>query len=117
MRGLKYMLLTKILLSEAADVASIVSGKLALKYSGAGRRHGVQRMRMRLPVDLTARRCGPGPGRHLEAMQAVASAFLKRSIADFEKALSDYALVARVARGGGCLCVRAGKQNCRWCRS
>jgi len=65
-RSLKYMLLMKILLNEAADVPSIVTGKLALTYAG----------------------------RDLEAMQAVASASLARSLADFEKALKDYAFVS-----------------------
>eukprot|EP00045_Choanoeca_perplexa_P005240 m.44431 g.44431 ORF g.44431 m.44431 type:complete len:434 (+) comp13012_c0_seq2:220-1521(+) len=62
LKGLKYMLLTKVLLEEAGDVPAIVSGKLALKYSG----------------------------RAIEAMQALATASLDRSIASFEKALQDY---------------------------
>ncbi|EDQ84550.1 uncharacterized protein MONBRDRAFT_12666 [Monosiga brevicollis MX1] len=62
LRGLKYMLLSKVLLKDAADVPAIVTGKLALKYSG----------------------------RDIEAMQAVAAADLKRSVANFERALKDY---------------------------
>eukprot|EP00730_Choanoeca_flexa_P017010 TRINITY_DN8135_c0_g1_i1.p1 TRINITY_DN8135_c0_g1~~TRINITY_DN8135_c0_g1_i1.p1 ORF type:complete len:434 (+),score=140.04 TRINITY_DN8135_c0_g1_i1:155-1456(+) len=62
LRGLKYMLLTKILLEEAGDVPAIMSGKLALKYSG----------------------------RDIEAMQALATAHLNRSVAEFEQALTDY---------------------------
>lgn len=60
--GLKYMLLSKIMLQEAADVPSIISGKLALRYSGAD----------------------------LEAMQAVATAALNRSLAEFEKTLERF---------------------------
>ena len=72
------MLLSKIMLSElasfvstsslnshahrAADVPSIVSGKLALKYSG----------------------------RDLDAMQAVAKAALNRSLAEFKGVLASF---------------------------
>lgn len=62
MRALKYMLLTSIMLERAADVPSIVSGKLALKYAG----------------------------RQLEALQAVATASLNRSLAEFQQTLVDY---------------------------
>eukprot|EP00056_Hartaetosiga_gracilis_P011936 m.185716 g.185716 ORF g.185716 m.185716 type:complete len:415 (+) comp13605_c6_seq1:111-1355(+) len=61
-RALKYMLLCKILLEEASDVPSIVTGKLALKYSGPD----------------------------LEAMQAIAAAAMNRSLADFQQALDDF---------------------------
>ncbi|EGD79937.1 26S proteasome non-ATPase regulatory subunit 11 [Salpingoeca rosetta] len=63
LRSLKYMLLAKILLEEAADIPAIITGKLALKYSG----------------------------RELDAMQAVASASLNRSLADFQQAMTDFA--------------------------
>ena len=46
----------------AADVPGIISGKLALRYTG----------------------------RELEAMQAVANAALHRSLAEFESALQDF---------------------------
>lgn len=62
LRALKYMLLTKVLLEEASDVPTIITGKLALKYSG----------------------------RDLDAMQAVATAALDRSLADFQKAMSTF---------------------------
>jgi len=60
--GLKYMLLCKIMINESGDVPSIVSGKLALKYSG----------------------------RELEAMQAVAKAGLNRSLAEFQVVLASF---------------------------
>jgi 26S proteasome regulatory subunit N6 len=56
-----------VLLEDAGDVPAIVSGKLALKYSG----------------------------RAIEAMQALATASLDRSLAAFEKALSDYKPVSQ----------------------
>lgn len=65
MVALKYMLLCKVLLNDAGDIPSILAGKLALKYYG-------------------------GEDKQLEAMQAVATASMKRSLADFEKALLDY---------------------------
>lgn len=60
--SLKYMLLCKIMLKLPDDVQSIVSGKLALKYSG----------------------------KETDAMIAVAQAAHNRSLADFRKALSTY---------------------------
>ncbi|KAA8496331.1 26S proteasome non-ATPase regulatory subunit 11 [Porphyridium purpureum] len=60
--NLKYMLLCKIMSHHAADVPALVSGKIALKYPGA-------------PV---------------ESMKAVAVAFEKRSLSDFEAALQEY---------------------------
>eukprot|EP00055_Hartaetosiga_balthica_P003160 m.6712 g.6712 ORF g.6712 m.6712 type:complete len:414 (+) comp2641_c0_seq1:48-1289(+) len=63
MRALKYMLLCKILLEQASDVPSIVTGKLALKYNGV----------------------------YLDAMQAIANAAMNRSLADFQQALDDFA--------------------------
>jgi len=60
--SLKYMLLCKIMLHSPDDVQSIVSGKLALKYSG----------------------------KETDAMIAVAQAAHNRSLADFRKALSTY---------------------------
>lgn len=61
--ALKYMLLCKIMLGLADDVNQIVSGKLAITYSG----------------------------RDIDAMKAVAQASHKRSLADFQVALKDYA--------------------------
>eukprot|EP00051_Salpingoeca_urceolata_P034704 m.26264 g.26264 ORF g.26264 m.26264 type:complete len:432 (-) comp8166_c0_seq1:101-1396(-) len=61
-RGLKYMLLNKILLNNAEDVPSIISGKLALKYTG----------------------------RDVEALQAIATASLNRSLAEFQAALEKF---------------------------
>ncbi|XP_017485761.1 PREDICTED: 26S proteasome non-ATPase regulatory subunit 11 [Rhagoletis zephyria] len=60
--GLKYMLLCKIMLGQSEDVNQIVSGKLAITYSG----------------------------RDIDAMKAVAEASHKRSLADFQDALKDY---------------------------
>lgn len=61
--ALKYMLLCKIMLGLADDVNQIVSGKLAITYSG----------------------------RDIDAMKAVAQASHKRSLADFQEALKEYA--------------------------
>ncbi|KAI5056839.1 hypothetical protein GOP47_0028657 [Adiantum capillus-veneris] len=60
--SLKYMLLCKIMTSQADDVGGLISSKAGLKYTG---------------VDL-------------DAMKAVAEAYSKRSLKDFEKALSTY---------------------------
>ncbi|CAD7012563.1 unnamed protein product [Ceratitis capitata] len=60
--GLKYMLLCKIMLGQSEDVNQIVSGKLAITYSG----------------------------RDIDAMKAVAEASHKRSLADFQNALKEY---------------------------
>jgi len=65
-RGLKYMLLCKIMLEKAEDVPSILSSKLALKYSSG---------------DLA---------KELEAMKAVATSNRDRSLKAFEKALQDF---------------------------
>lgn len=64
--GLKYMLLCKIMISQAEDVPGIISGKLALKYSAG--------------EDAAS----------LTAMRAVATANLNRSLEEFEKALADF---------------------------
>lgn len=58
LRALKYMCLCKIMLDASDEVASITTGKLALKYSGSD----------------------------LQAMQAIANAANKRSLADFNLA-------------------------------
>ncbi|KAF0295565.1 26S proteasome non-ATPase regulatory subunit 11 [Amphibalanus amphitrite] len=60
--ALKYMLMSKIMLNTPEDVNGIVSGKLALKYAG----------------------------REIDAMKTVAQASHKRSLADFQQALSEY---------------------------
>lgn len=60
--ALKYMLLCKIMLGLADDVNQIVSGKMAITYSG----------------------------RDIDAMKAVAQASHKRSLADFEIATKEY---------------------------
>jgi len=62
LRALKYMLLSKIMLNLPDEVTNIISGKLALKYSG---------------IDL-------------EAMKAVAASAKARSLKDFQTALKDY---------------------------
>eukprot|EP00079_Xenopus_tropicalis_P039604 XP_017953375.1 PREDICTED: 26S proteasome non-ATPase regulatory subunit 11 isoform X1 [Xenopus tropicalis] len=62
--ALKYMLLCKIMLNTPEDVQALVSGKLALRY--AGRQVGT------------------------EALKCVAQASKNRSLANFEKALTDY---------------------------
>lgn len=61
--ALKYMLLAKIMLKSPEDVTSILTGKLALRYSGL---------------------------RDIEAMKAIAEASSKRSLADFQTALDTY---------------------------
>merc|ERR1711881_822093 len=58
----KYMLMSKIMLRTPEEVHNIVSGKLALKYSGA----------------------------HIEAMKLVAQASKKRSLADFQSTVEKY---------------------------
>uniref|UniRef100_A0A1A9WHX5 PCI domain-containing protein n=1 Tax=Glossina brevipalpis TaxID=37001 RepID=A0A1A9WHX5_9MUSC len=60
--ALKYMLLCKIMLGQSDDVNQIVSGKLAVTFSG----------------------------RNIEAMKAIAEASHKRSLADFQSALKEY---------------------------
>ncbi|KAI9576389.1 26S proteasome non-ATPase regulatory subunit 11 [Glossina fuscipes] len=60
--ALKYMLLCKIMLGQSDDVNQIVSGKLAVTFSG----------------------------RDIEAMKAIAEASHKRSLADFQNALKEY---------------------------
>lgn len=60
--ALKYMLLSKIMLSQAEEVATVCGSKTALKYAG----------------------------KELEAMRAVATASHKRSLADFQAALKTY---------------------------
>ncbi|NXG45113.1 PSD11 ATPase, partial [Psilopogon haemacephalus] len=65
--ALKYMLLCKIMLNMPEDVQALVSGKLALRYAG----------------------------RQTEALKCVAQASKNRSLADFEKALTDYKVELR----------------------
>ena len=60
--SLKYMLLCKIMLNTADEVQAIVSGKLALKYSGPD----------------------------VEAMKSIAQSSHKRSLAEFEKTRVQY---------------------------
>merc|ERR550517_139463 len=60
--GLKYMLLSKIILNTPDVVQSILSGKLALRYAG----------------------------REAEALKAIAQAAIKRSLAQFQQALVDF---------------------------
>nr|NP_725412.2 regulatory particle non-ATPase 6, isoform A [Drosophila melanogaster]AAF58213.2 regulatory particle non-ATPase 6, isoform A [Drosophila melanogaster]ACT98662.1 GH14689p [Drosophila melanogaster] len=60
--SLKYMLLCKIMLGQSDDVNQLVSGKLAITYSG----------------------------RDIDAMKSVAEASHKRSLADFQAALKEY---------------------------
>lgn len=60
--ALKYMLLSKIMLHCSDEVQSIVSGKLALKYTGPD----------------------------IEAMKSIAQASHKRSLADFNETIKKY---------------------------
>jgi len=60
--SLKYMLMSKIMLNSSEDVQNIVSGKLALRYTGPG----------------------------VEAMKKIATASQKRSLADFQETLGEY---------------------------
>ncbi|MCL4121573.1 UNVERIFIED_CONTAM: hypothetical protein GTU68_063666 [Idotea baltica] len=60
--SLKYMLLSKIMLKTPEDVHNIVSGKLALRYSGS----------------------------HVDAIKSIASASSKRSLASFKATLTKY---------------------------
>nr|NVI77758.1 regulatory particle non-ATPase 6 [Cucujiformia] len=60
--ALKYMLLSKIMLSNPEEVQQIISGKLAIKYAG----------------------------KDIEAMKAVAQASHKRSLADFQLAVKEF---------------------------
>lgn len=60
--ALKYMLLCKIMLNAPEDVQTLISGKLALRYTG----------------------------RQTDALKCVAQASKNRSLADFEKVLMDY---------------------------
>lgn len=60
--ALKYMLLCKIMLGQSDDVNQIISGKLAITYSG----------------------------KDIDAMKSVAEASHKRSLADFQQALKHY---------------------------
>ncbi|VDN52521.1 unnamed protein product [Dracunculus medinensis] len=63
LRALKYMLLSKVIMLDAPDeVSSLLSGKLALKYSGTD----------------------------LDAMRAIAEAAKKRSLSDFNAAFGRY---------------------------
>uniref|UniRef100_I3KPC5 Proteasome 26S subunit, non-ATPase 11b n=1 Tax=Oreochromis niloticus TaxID=8128 RepID=I3KPC5_ORENI len=60
--ALKYMLLCKIVLNSPEEVQALISGKLGLRYTG----------------------------RQTEALKCVAQASKNRSLADFEKALTEY---------------------------
>ncbi|KAI5103287.1 26S proteasome non-ATPase regulatory subunit 11B, partial [Silurus meridionalis] len=60
--ALKYMLLCKIMLNLPEEVQALISGKLALRYAG----------------------------RQTDALKCVAQASKNRSLADFEKALTEY---------------------------
>lgn len=60
--GLKYMLLCKIMLNSPDDVQSILSGKLALRYTDVG----------------------------LDAMKKIATASHNRSLAEFQDAMNSY---------------------------
>nr|NVI77858.1 regulatory particle non-ATPase 6 [Cucujiformia] len=60
--ALKYMLLSKIMLSSPEEVQQIISGKLAIKYAG----------------------------KDIDAMKAVAQASHKRSLADFQLAVKEF---------------------------
>merc|ERR1712154_171100 len=61
-KGLKYMLMSKIMLNTPDEVLSIVSGKLALKYSGSD----------------------------IDALKAISLAAKERSLADFQTTLKRY---------------------------
>lgn len=60
--GLKYMLLSKIMLNIPEDVQSVVTGKLALRHAGP----------------------------HIDAMKSIATASQNRSLAEFQENLNKY---------------------------
>ncbi len=61
-KALKYMLLCKVMLKQSEDVFSLISGKVALKYSSPA----------------------------IEALKAIATANQNRSLGEFEEALKKY---------------------------
>jgi len=60
--GLKYMLLSKIMLNSPDDIQSVISGKLALRYAGS----------------------------HIDAMKCIATASHNRSLSEFQDNLNKY---------------------------
>ncbi|XP_075578817.1 26S proteasome non-ATPase regulatory subunit 11 isoform X1 [Pelecanus crispus] len=108
--ALKYMLLCKIMLNIPEDVQALVSGKLALRYAGRQQLWGRQEtfsdaVHDGVSVGLPLCFChsaeavwhaeGQKHSLRTEALKCVAQASKNRSLADFEKALTDYKVELR----------------------
>ncbi|XP_075578818.1 26S proteasome non-ATPase regulatory subunit 11 isoform X2 [Pelecanus crispus] len=107
--ALKYMLLCKIMLNIPEDVQALVSGKLALRYAGRqlwGRQetfsdavHDGVSVGLPLCFCHSAEAVWHAEGQkhslRTEALKCVAQASKNRSLADFEKALTDYKVELR----------------------
>ncbi|TKS89451.1 26S proteasome non-ATPase regulatory subunit 11B 26S proteasome regulatory subunit RPN6-B [Collichthys lucidus] len=80
--ALKYMLLCKIVLNLPEEVQSLISGKLALRYAGRQASTNMQHSALNI--------CNAVCFFTTDALKCVAQASKNRSLADFEKALTEY---------------------------